>query len=123
MGALSKEERKEKTYVTDNRRLTINKRETSFEGLAEKFENGEDGLYNIITNDKNILFTPKITITSQDVEEIPGLKELRDNIEEIERLGKAATGKKKFLLKKQLIEMRKDQYVLKSIFKPAAHYS
>lgn len=123
MGALSKEERKEKTYVTDNRRLTINKRETSFEGLAEKFENGEDGLYNIITNDKNILFTPKITITAQDVEEIPGLKELRDNIEEIERLGKAATGKKKFLLKKQLIEMRKDQYVLKSIFKPAAHFS
>lgn len=43
--------------------VTINKRETSFEGLISKFENGEDGIYNLITEDKNIIFTPKISIT------------------------------------------------------------
>ena len=51
MGAISKQEKKDHIYLTDNRRLTINKRETSFEGLAEKFENGADGIYNLITND------------------------------------------------------------------------
>jgi hypothetical protein len=43
--------------------ITVNKRETSFEGLAEKFENGEDGIYNLMTNDKNMIFTPKVSIT------------------------------------------------------------
>lgn len=118
MAALPKEERKEKLYITDNRMITINKRETSFEGLAEKFENGEDGIYNLITNDKNILFTPKATISEEDIKEIPGLKELREEIVKIEALEKKATGKAKYLLKKQLIEMRKDQYILKSMFKP-----
>lgn len=118
MAALSKEERKEKLYITDNRMVTINKRETSFEGLAEKFENGEDGIYNLMTNDKNILFTPKATISEEDIKEVPGLKELREEIAKIEALEKKATGKAKYLLKKQLIEMRKDQYVLKSMFKP-----
>lgn len=59
---------------------TVNKRETSFEGLVEKFENGEDGIYNMITNDKNIIFTPKYNITPQDIEEIPGLRQLVESI-------------------------------------------
>ena len=118
MGGLSKEERKEHKYLTDNRMITINKREMSFEGLAEKFENGEDGIYNIMTNDKNILFMPKPTITARDVETVPGLKELRDAIDKVEAASKEATGKRKFLLKKQLIDMRKDQYVLKSEHQP-----
>jgi len=39
--------------------VTINRRETSFEGLVSKFETGEDGIYNMIINDKNVLLTPK----------------------------------------------------------------
>ena len=53
---------------------TILKRETSFEGLVSQFENGEDGIYNLVTHDKNIIFRPKITITKKDIEEVPGLK-------------------------------------------------
>ena len=56
MGGLTKEEKKNHLYLTDNRRITIDRRETSFEGLVEKFENGEDGIYGLITNDKNIIF-------------------------------------------------------------------
>ena len=103
--------------LTDNHMVTVNKRETSYEGLVSKLENGEDGIYNMITNDKNIIFTPKVSITPEDIEEIPGLKELRQAIEEVELMMKAATGKRKFLLKKQLIEMRQDQYVLKNSYR------
>lgn len=46
---MTKEERKNKDINTDNRMITINKRETSFEGLIDKFENGEDGIYNFMT--------------------------------------------------------------------------
>lgn len=115
--AMDKEERKQKKILTDNRMVTVNKRETSFEGLVGKFENGEDGIYNMIANDKNIIFMPKVTITQEDIDTIPGLKDLRAAIEDVEAQIKKASGRKKYLLKKQLIEMRQDQYVLKSAYR------
>lgn len=118
MNAITKEEKKERLYLTDNRRITIDRRETSFEGLVEKFENGEDGIYQMITNDKNIIFQHKQEITQKDIETVPGLKELRESMAQIEEAGKAATGKRKYLLKKQLIEMRRDQYILKNSANP-----
>ena len=113
------ENKKEKKVLTDNRMVTINKRETSYEGLVTKLENGEDGIYNFMTGgDKNILLVPKIQITEDDIATIPGLKELREEIKKVEIRQRAARGKQKFLLTKQLIEMRQDQYVLKSSYKP-----
>ena len=53
---MEKQERKERKILTDNRMTTVNKRETSFEGLISQFENGEDGIYNLITENKNIIF-------------------------------------------------------------------
>lgn len=75
---MDKKEKKEKKINTENRMVTINKRETSFEGLVGKFENGEDGIYNMIIEDKNVLLTPKYSITQEDIDSIPHLKELRD---------------------------------------------
>lgn len=113
------ENKKERKVLTDNRMVTINKRETSYEGLVIKLENGEDGIYNFMTGgDKNILLVPKIQITEDDIAIIPGLKELREEIKKIEDKQKNAQGKQKFLLTKQLIEMRQDQYILKSSYKP-----
>ena len=120
--AMDKEERKQKKISTANRMKTINKRETSFQGLAEKLENGEDGIYNMIANDKNIIFMPKVKITAEDIAEVPGLKELVDAIEVTEKRFKAATGKNKFLLKQQLIEMRQDQYVLRNAYRRPFHF-
>ena len=51
--AMEKQERKEKKILTENRIATVNKRETSFEGLVSQFENGEDGIYNLVKEDKN----------------------------------------------------------------------
>ena len=101
--AMDKQERQNKKILTDNRMVTVNKRELSFQGLVGKLENGEDGIYNMIANDKNIIFTPKISITPKDIAEIPELKELRDAIDVVEKQMKAATGKRKFLLKKHLL--------------------
>lgn len=116
MGAITKEEKKARTYLTENRLITINRRETSFEGLVEKFENGEDGIYNIMATERNILLSPRVEITAADIEVVPGLKALRAAIDDVEAQSKAAIGKRKFLLKKQLIEMRRDQYVLKNSY-------
>ena len=38
--ALTREEKKEKGILSENRMVTIRKRETSYEGLVDKFENG-----------------------------------------------------------------------------------
>lgn len=121
--AMDKEERKQKKILTDNRMVTVNKRETSFQGLAGQLENGEDGIYNMIANDKNIIFTPKICITQKDVDEIPALRDLRAAIETVEKQEKAATGKRKFMLKKQLIKMRQDQYVIKNSYRQPMYFT
>lgn len=121
--AKTKKEKKEEYKInTDNRMVSINKRETSFEGLISKFEAGEDGIYNmIIENDKNVLLTPKYKITQEDINTIPGLKDLVDEIAKVEEQQKKARGKKKYLLKRQVIEMRRDQYALKSAYRPITY--
>jgi len=54
---MEKQEKKEKKILTENRLATINKREISYEGLVSQLENGEDGIYNLITdNGKNTIF-------------------------------------------------------------------
>lgn len=53
---MEKQERKERKILTDNRMATVNKRECSFEGLVTQLENGEDGIYNLVNEDKNTIF-------------------------------------------------------------------
>lgn len=107
-----------KHYIyTDNTMVTVNKRETSYEGLASKFLNGEDGICNLVANDKNIIFAPKVSITEDDLNSIPGLRALHDAIVKVEEECKNARGRRAFLLHKQLKEMRKDQYVYKNAYK------
>ena len=97
---------------------TINKREISYEGLVNQLESGEDGLYNLIAeNSKNIILQPKVTITKKDIEEIPPLRELREAIEKWEAMLKTATGRDAFIIKRTLIEMHKDQYIIKNAYR------
>ena len=71
---MEKQEKKERKILTENRMMTVNKRETSFEGLVSQLENGEDGIYNLISENKNQIFQPKVTITKKDLEEIEPLR-------------------------------------------------
>lgn len=114
---MEKQEKREKKILTENRMATVNKRETSYEGLVSQLENGEDGIYNMIQNDKNALFRPKIEITQQDLEDIPELKEWRDAINVWEEKLKHTEGRDAYVIKKMLIEMRKDQYLIKMAYK------
>lgn len=111
--------KKEKKIITDNKKTYMQRRELSFEGLISKLENGEDGIYNFMTGgDKNILFIPKLQITSEDLETVPGLKELQEEIAKVERRRQVASGKERSILVKQIKEMRQEQYILKYSFKP-----
>jgi hypothetical protein len=70
-----------------------------------------------MTEDKNQIFQPKVSITKQDLEDIPCLKQLRESIEYWEQKLKTATGKDVFKIKKTLIDLRKDQYVIKNAYR------
>lgn len=113
--AMTKEEKKEKKILTDNRLVTVNKRETSYQGLVSKLENGEDGLYHIMgDNSKNVILTPKVSITQKDLAEIPELRRVKDDIAHWKELEKTAVGKNKYIAKKAIIELSQDQYVIKN---------
>lgn len=99
---MEKQEKKERKILTENRMCTVNKRETSFEGLVSQFENGEDGIYGLVTEDKNVIFRPKVTITKKDLEEIPYLQQIREAIQYWENKLKPQLAKMPMLLKRQL---------------------
>lgn len=77
---MEKQEKKEKKILTENRLATVNKREVSYEGLMAKFENGEDGVYNLTVNDKHVIFQPKKAITEKDRLDIPDLRQTDEAI-------------------------------------------
>ena len=114
---MEKQEKKERKLLTENRMATVSKRETSFEGLVSQFENGEDGMYGMISDDRNQIFQPKLVITKKDVEEIPGLAQLREAIKMWEQKLKTASGRDAFIIKTAIIELRKDQYALRDAYR------
>lgn len=114
---MEKQEKKEKKLLTENRLSTIGKRETSYEGLAASLESGEDGIYQLTSeNNKNAIFKPKISITRQDLAEMPELAQLRQEITKWDAALKRSSGKSAYIIKKSLIEMRKDQYLIKQSY-------
>lgn len=119
---MEKQEKKEKQILTDNRMTTVNKREASMQGLTDKLENGEDGLYNLITNDKNVIFAPSICITKEDIAEIQPLRQLREAIEIMSAKGKTAVGKDAYRIKRAVIEMRQEQYMIKASYRRPIYF-
>jgi hypothetical protein len=114
---MEKQEKKQKKILTENRMMTVNKRETSFEGLVSQLENGEDGIYNLISNDKQIIFQPKVKITKKDLEEIEPLRQLQDAIDKWTQLQKVSEGREAYIIKKTLIDMHREQYLIKAAYR------
>lgn len=114
---MEKQERRQKKILTENRMVTVNSRETSFEELAATLESGEDGIYNMIANDKRIIFKPKVSITKKDLEDIPLLRQLKETIDQWEKDFKKSSGHLAYVMKSALIEMRKDQYIIKNAYR------
>ena len=95
---MEKQEKRERKILTENRLSTVNKRECSFEGLVSQLENGEDGIYNLIN-------------------------ELRETINVWEEALKRTSGRDAYVMKKALIEMRKDQYIIKQGYQKPLSFS
>lgn len=98
------EKKSEHPILTKNREVTINKRQVSYEQVVSSLENGEDGIYALINNDKNQLLDNKEKISKRDIAEIPGLREQLDLIEKLKEMFAQATGHRKYQLKRQIIE-------------------
>ena len=115
---MEKQEKKQRKLLTDNRLATVTKRETSLEGLCSQLENGEDGIYNLMSDEnKNAIFKPKISITKKDIEEIADLQQALEAIAYWEKRLETATGRDAYIIKQAIIEFRKDQYIIKNAYR------
>ena len=108
---MEKEERKERTILTPNRLVTVNKRETSFEGVLSKFETNKDGIYSIMNEDKNVILSPKMSITAKDIEEIPFLKQIRESIKRLR-----AIPNRNYIIQQAIIDLSQTQYIVKDAY-------
>lgn len=111
-----KEKKKDYPIVTKNRDVTVSKRQVSFEGTVSSLSNGEDGLYAMMIDDKNTLLDHRQPITEEDVANIPGIKENLEVIEMLKKQFKSAEGKRRFILKQQIISKYQEIYLQKSSY-------
>lgn len=88
---MDKEEKKQHKILTENRLATLNKRETSLDELEREVPFAEP--------DKNVIFTPKVRITEQDLNEIPFLRQVREAISLWESILKNASGRDSYIAK------------------------
>lgn len=115
---MEKQEKKQRKILTENRLSTINKRETSYEGLASQLESGEDGIYNLTNENKNQILQPKISITKKDLEQIPFLEQVHAAIADLKAVMPSLEGKAAYITKRTIIDLSKDQYVIKTSYNP-----
>lgn len=119
LDGLSHTEKKTHNITSDNRRKTIDKHETSFEGLISKFESGEDGVYQLMSHlGKAEYITPRQRIDPREAVKTPEIRQLRQAIAQVENLERTAIGRDRIMLKQQLIEMHQEQYIIRNELKP-----
>lgn len=118
LNLMEKDEKKKKEILTQNRMSTVNKREMSFEGLTAKFENGEDGVYQLMKNDKNMILTPAIKITKKDLEEIPFLNQLREAISFFRNIEN-----KNYIAQAAMVDLSQQQYAVKNAYRKPIQFS
>lgn len=113
----TKQEQKENHPIaTKNREITIKKREISYEEMVSNLENGEDGIYALITNDKNQIMDPKERISAEEKKN-PEIAKYMNLIDSLQKQFENATGKTKFNLKRQIIETWQQVYILRKSLK------
>ena len=108
------EKRADYPIVTRNRDVTVSKRQVSFEGTMESLSNGEDGLYNMIVDDKNVLLDNRAPITQEDMDNIPGIRENMEVIDTLKSQFERATGQHRYDLKCHIISKYQEIYAQKS---------
>lgn len=118
ISTMEKAERKERNILTQNRLATVNKRETSFEGLTSKFENGEDGVYQLMRSDKNMILSPAISITKKDLEELPFLDQIRECIKWLREIPV-----KNYIVQQAIVDLSQQQYAVKNAYRKPIQFN
>lgn len=111
-----KEKKKSHPIITKNRAVTISKRQASLEDTIASFSNGEDGLYSMIVDDKNMLLDNRQPITQEDINKIPGIKDKLNTIETLKAQLDKSDGHNRFVIKQQIISTYKEIYSIKSSY-------
>lgn len=109
-----KERQSERPIITKNREVTVNKRQISYEEIVSNLENGEDGIYALMSDNKNQILDPKDPISDYEIDTIPGMREQYDYITALKAQFETATGMRKYLIKKTMIETWQQMYILKA---------
>lgn len=118
-----KERKTSDSIITRNRQATIEKRQISYEGIISTLENGEDGLYTMIRNDKNQILDPRAPITEEEKDTIPGMRMYMETIENLQCQFEKATGAARWSIKKTIIEMWQQAYILKASWRGNPTYA
>lgn len=113
------ERKKDKPILTKNREVTINKRQESFEKIVSGLENGEDGIYALISDNKNQILDPKDPISDEDILNIPEMQSHLDLINRLKEKLPHAAGMQKYYIKKTIIETYQQMYILKASYRKA----
>lgn len=116
-GQTKREKKKTESIITNNRQVTVSKRQVSYEDVVSGLENGEDGFQALINQDPVQLLDYREPISDEEAEDIPYM---RDHLELLERLKSqlalARDGRHRYLLKKHIIETYQQMYVLKASY-------
>ena len=107
-----REKAHEYPITTKNREVTVKKRQISFEKTAANLQNGEDGIYGLIVNDKNARLDARRPSTDEDKANRPGRPEQMAVIESLKSQLECAKGKRRFQLKQQIISKYQECYTL-----------
>lgn len=108
---------KEKELLPDNRKITIAKRETSYEGLTEKLEGGEDALVHKMRQDKNMRLSQKKTLTKKEIAAHRELSAIQCAIDAL-KCGPQKTGYAAYVIKQTIIDLYKDLYYIWTCLHP-----
>ncbi len=114
-GTTKAERSQEYPVVTRNREVTVSKRQVSYDELAER-----DGPALAVANDKGQIMDPRDPVTQRDIDEVPGMREKAELVEDLKRQASQARGRRRYLLKRQLISTCQEQYVLKAAWRGGA---
>lgn len=112
-GTTKTEKSQEYPVVTRNREITVSKRQVSYEEMSESDDYGSDSVCLLVSMDKNQILDPKDPITERDLDEIPGMRAKAEQIASLKAQMESARGRRKYMLKHQLIATYQEQYTLK----------
>lgn len=97
-----------------NRKVTTDRRETSLDALAEALETSPLSIYDLMDHNSNSLLDARSAITEEDLERYPELRQCVEVLESLQRQFDRAKGKRRYSLKRQMIETWQQMYVIRA---------